>query len=340
MKKNKLLLLMPFILSSVVITGCDINDLLNNNTSDKEDSTIDDPDKTISDSDESSEDPDINDDPSDDPINTSDEIIVKKTFSDTNTQNYYSSINISKDNSELRKNLCSKINYHTALSYKPGVWNAYKTTDTNAEGKVYCIYTGLTFNYGTTDGGQQDQGTGGTAEGQFYNREHTSPKSWFGSTGPEYTDLYNVYPTDKYINGKRGNMDYGEVGNATITSSNGSKIGVSKRSDNAATVFEIADEYKGDIARSYFYMATCYMNSTAWNGNCDSKVYSVSSTGIDLSQHGIDLLLKWAHNDPVSEKEIARNNAVYALQGNRNPFIDYENLETYIWTPSANYLDM
>ena len=338
MKANKLILLIPFILGSAVVTSCDFSDISKDTTNDNGNSSDD---SNGESSDNSNEDSSNNgDNTNGNTGDVSNKDIVKKTFNDSNIQNYYSTIDISKDNNDLRKNLCSKINKHSVISYKPGLWNAYKTTDTNSSGEIVCIYTGLTFKYGTTNGGQQDQGTGGTAEGQFYNREHTSPKSWFGSTGPEYSDIFNVYPTDKYINGKRGNMDYGEVGTATITSSNGSKIGVSKRSDNVATVFEIADEYKGDIARSYFYMATCYMNSTSWNGKCTSKVYSVTSSGINLSQHGIDLLLKWAHNDPVSEKEIARNNAIYALQGNRNPFIDYQNLETYIWTPSANYLEM
>ena len=303
MKMNKLLLLIPFILSTAAIVSC--GNPNNDETDDNKD------------------------------INS----LVKETFTDNSIKTYYDSISISKNNSDLKKSLNSLIKTHKTLSYG-NLWTAYKTTDTNSDGKIYCIYTGLSYNYGKTNRGQQDQGSGGTAEGQYYNREHTSPQKWYGGSGPEYTDLFNVYPTDKYINGKRGDMDFGEVGTATTTSSNGSKIGVSKRSDNVATVFEIADEFKGDIARSYFYMATCYMNSTSWYGKCDSKVYSVTPTGINLSQHGIDLLLKWAHNDPVSEKEIARNNAIYALQGNRNPFIDYENLETYIWTPSANYLEM
>ena len=303
MTMNKLLLLIPFILSTAAIVSCG----------------------------------NPNNDATDDNKDTSS--LVKETFTDNSIKTYYDSISISKNNPDLKKSLNSLIKTHTTLSYEK-LWTAYKTTDTNSDGKIYCIYTGLSYNYGKTNGGQQDPGTGGKVEGQYYNREHTSPKSWFGGSGPEYTDLFNVYPTDKYINGQRGKMDFGEVGTATITSSNGSKIGVSKRSDNVATVFEIADEFKGDIARSYFYMATCYMNSTSWYGKCDSKVYSVTPTGINLSQHGVDLLLKWAHNDPVSEKEIARNNAIYALQGNRNPFIDYENLETYIWTPSANYLEM
>ena len=263
MKTNKLLLLIPFILSTAAIVSCGN---ANNDTNS----------------------------------------LVKETFTDNSIKTYYDSISISKKNPDLKKSLNSLIKTHTTLSYEK-LWTAYKTTDTNSDGKIYCIYTGLSYNYGKTNGGQQDPGTGGKVEGQYYNREHTSPKSWFGKSGPEYTDLFNVYPTDKYINGKRGDMDFGEVGTATTTSSNGSKIGVSKRSDNVETVFEIADEFKGDIARSYFYMATCYMNSTSWNGKCTSKVYSVTTTGINLSQHGIDLLLKWAHNDPVSEKEIARN---------------------------------
>ena len=262
----------------------------------------------------------------------------KPTFTDAQITAYYSSIDFSLTGDNLRRSLNTKIKNHNDIGYD-GLWTAYKTTDNDGAGKIFCMYTGLSFFYGKGNGGQQDGGSGGTAEGQYYNREHTTPQSWFGKSGPERSDLFNVYPTDKYINGKRGDMDYGEVGTATIESSNGCKVGVSRRSDNANTVFEIADEFKGDIARSYFYMATRYMYSTSWGG-CSSKVYKTTSSSVTLSQHGIDLLMKWAANDPVSQREIDRNNAVYALQNNRNPFIDYPDLASKIWTPSSNYLSM
>ena len=317
MKNKRLILLIPLLIGISSLSACNTSNSSNENTHESKDDNND---------------------------LSVDENLISTTYTDKSIKEYYASISMTKNNLELKNKLCEKISNHKNLTYGD-LWTSYKTTDTNNEGKIICIYSNFTFNYGTSTGGQQLGNNTVSREGQYYNREHTTPRSWFGGSSkktsmPEHNDLFNVYPTDAKVNNIRGTYDYGEVGNSSYTSSNGSKLGVSRRDDNVSTVFEIADEYKGDIARSYFYMATRYMKSTYWYNKCDSKVYSVTPTGINLSQHGIDLLLKWAHNDPVSEKEIARNNAIYALQGNRNPFIDYENLETYIWTPSANYLEM
>jgi len=135
-------------------------------------------------------------------------------------QGYYN--NATGSGYTLKTQLFNIINPHTIISYSPGLWNLYAVSDVKADGKVWDIYTSCTFTFGTGPGGNQDQGTGGTSECQFFNKEHTFPKSWFGGVSGTamYSDAFHVMPTDKKVNGLRGNNAYGIVGNATYTSSN------------------------------------------------------------------------------------------------------------------------
>ena len=92
----------------------------------------------------------------------------------------------------------------------------------------------------------------------MYNREHTVPQSIFNEALPMKSDLHHLYPTDKYVNNRRSNYPHAVVATTKWTSQNGSKLGSSDTTANfglsAANVFEPIDEYKGDIARTYFYM--------------------------------------------------------------------------------------
>ena len=238
----------------------------------------------------------------------------------------------------LKTQLYSIINPHTVITYT-GLWDLYYTSDVRTDGKVWDIYSNCNFIFGTfaATGGNQDNGTGGTVECDKYNREHTFPKSWFGAgtTTPMYTDAFHVMPTDKKDNSMRGNMPYGKVGTSTFTTSNGSKIGncISPNTPASLTVFEPADQYKGDIARNYFYMATCYQNLISSWQNIDpngAKVLDGSSDKV-YQQWYLDLMYSWHIADPVSQKEIDRNNAVYAVQGNRNPYIDHPEWVQVVW---------
>ena len=161
------------------------------------------------------------------------------------------------------------------------------------------------------------------------NREHSFPKSWWGGSTsiPPYVDLNHLYPSEMKANTAKSNYPLGEVSSASFN--NGvSKVGtpVSGHGGGASTVFEPADEYKGDFARTYFYMVTCYQNMT-WKYTYMAQNNAYPS----LQPWAIKMLLKWAADDPVSQKEIDRNEAVYRIQNNRNPFIDFPNLAEYIW---------
>jgi endonuclease I len=244
----------------------------------------------------------------------------------------------------LKTQLYNKINPHNIIVYGSGLWNLYPSTDMRPDGFVWDIYSNCNFIFGTVaNGGNQDDGTLGNIECQRFNKEHTFPKSWFGGVNgtPMYSDAFQVMPTDKKANGLRGNLAYGIVDPAVTNSiGNGWKIGscVAPNYPYTLPVFEPTNEFKGDIARNYFYMATCYENLIAsWqtnNPNGDTALDGSSDKVFE--QWYLDLMYSWHINDPVSQKEIDRNNAVYPVQGNRNPFIDHPEWVFAIWGTYLN----
>ena len=241
---------------------------------------------------------------------------------------YYNSA-VGKSDATLRTSLESIItNGSVVLTYTPGLWNAYATTDINpATGKIWDMYSNCSFTWSV----DQNKGTTGP-ECTNYNREHSVPNSWWGGiqTVPQYSDIVHLVPTDSYVNAQRGNNPYGEVGTPSYTSGNGSKLGSSSIAEYSGVVFEPINEYKGDFARIYFYIATRYASDCGtWTQGQGSVIFGTPTLG--LSTYAINLFLKWSRQDPVSSKEISRNNAIYVVQKNRNPFIDHPELAEYIW---------
>jgi endonuclease I len=236
----------------------------------------------------------------------------------------------------LKTSLYNKIKTHTALSYSE-LWTAFQTTDKRADGKVWDIYSNTT-NY--TFGIDQDAGSGGSTEGEFYNREHSFPNSWFGGVkdSPMYTDLFHMYPSDKLVNNRRSNYPFGNVVTVSYSSNNGYSLLGTSAEVSGLTVFEPADELKGDLARSYFYMATRYENLVAsWTSNANTEMLG-GNPYLAFSPWAKQLLLEWSRLDPVSAKEIARNNVIYTnFQHNRNPYIDFPSLAEYVWGDSTTY---
>lgn len=163
-----------------------------------------------------------------------------------------------------------------------------------------------------------------------WNKEHVCCQSWLGS-GPMVSDMFNVYPTDARINNLRSNYPYGVVSTFSGFSGDPDKHGLGKLGSSKAgvgTVYEPDDRYKGDFARTFFYMVARYRSNVLNSGN-GSRMFSSNPT--NLTTYALNFLLQWHRNDPVSEKEIDRNQAVYGEQNNRNPFIDYPDLVEYIW---------
>jgi endonuclease I len=231
-------------------------------------------------------------------------------------EGYYSSAT-GKSGEELQQALHEIIDGHTVLTYS-ALWSAVQTTDKKADGTVWDMYSdipGGTPPYTYTF--VSDQCGNYSGEGSCYNREHSFPRSWFADASPMFTDLFHIYPTDGYVNGQRGNYPFGETDTPQWTSQNGSKRGPCSVNGYTGIVFEPIDEYKGDFARTYFYMAVRYFNEdSGWPG-------SPMVDGAQLKPWAKEMMVQWHSDDPVSEKETGRNNAVYALQGNRNPFIDH-----------------
>ena len=222
-----------------------------------------------------------------------------------------------------------------------GLYNTYLTSDVDLyyenNGSMLDMYsekpTGLdSYEYFyNSNPSQQDMGTGGTAEGQFYNREHIIPQSVFNQATPQRSDAHFVVPSDKYVNGQRGSFPFGVVASASNTYSNGSKRGTSGITGYSGTVFEPIDEFKGDIARMHFYFATRYESTIANYNMYDMFIFQNNSQV--FTDTFLSLLLQWHTNDPVSIREIDRNNAIFVEQNNRNPFIDHPEYVNAIWSP-------
>lgn len=226
---------------------------------------------------------------------------------------------------------------YNALTYGE-VWTAYQTTDmhrndANTADIIWDMYSDnpagaepYTFTYNTNQCGNYN------SEADCYNREHSFPKSWFNDAYPMYTDLNHLFATDGYVNNRRGNQPYGEVVAPTWTSQNGSKLGPNIYPGFSGVVFEPRNEYKGDLARGQLYMVTRYESLVAgWQGNGNANDILNGTTFPALDNWYIAMLFTWHINDPVSTKEINRNNAVFALQGNRNPFIDHPEYVYKVW---------
>lgn len=169
------------------------------------------------------------------------------------------------------------------------------------------------------------------------NREHSFPKSWWGGNTDvsAYVDLNHLYPSEAVTNQAKSNYPLGEVDRSqrltyptNLSEPHTSYVGypVAGQGGGSSTVFEPADEYKGDFARTYFYMVTCYQDLT-WK----YKYMVAQETYPTLTGWAQKLLLQWHRQDPVSQKELDRNDAVYKIQNNRNPFIDHPELAEYIW---------
>lgn len=239
--------------------------------------------------------------------------------------NFYSSCE-GKTGRELLKSLNIVVGPHTNVGYDK-LWDVYKTSDVRSDGTLWDIYSTKAWPADFTRCGNYQR------VGDCVNREHSFPKSWFGGkVDPMYADAYHLYPTDGKVNGLRGNYPYGECAYGTTESPVGDikplgRKGSSTFPGYSGIVFEPDDEYKGDLARSYFYMAAAYNDKiSGWTSDMlEGNDYPAYTTW------AVNLLLKWNRQDPVSQKEIDRNEAVSVHQHNRNPFIDHPELAEYIW---------
>lgn len=240
--------------------------------------------------------------------------------------NYYQSAT-GKSGAALKTALFSIISKGSVNVGYDGLFTVYLDSDLRSDGKIWDMYSN------TTNYEPGDHTSGYKKEGDCYNREHSVPQSWFSKGSPMRSDAFHVVPTDGYVNNRRGNVPFGETNSPTYESNNKfSKVGPCSVSGYTGTIFEPDDDYKGDFARIYFYMATRYEDVISnWSGG----VFGQSKyPGIVKWQ--LDMLMRWSREDPVSQKEIDRNNGVYKHQKNRNPFVDFPGLEEYVWGNKTN----
>jgi len=307
--------------------------------------------------------------------------LVLQAQAPNNTGTYYQKAN-GKKGAELKKAFFEIIKNPSVIHYD-SLWTAYNTSDVRElEGKqiIWDMYSGIsryplyTYPHGT--------GSGNTEGVKGIQREHSMVKKWFNPTDapasgsksyddvrPMYSDIVHVIPTDAVCNNNRNDLCYGEIpadqvdwwssGNFCAKSKTGgcSTPGWADQVANPGKtrVFEPNDEYKGDLARIYFYMVTCYEPGYfSWIPIRDDAKKKTGEMGVLTGNHcgtwtcdmfdlgdddpyqpfapwAFDMLMRWAKDDPVSKKELDRNEVIWKFQGNRNPFVDYPGLEDYIW---------
>lgn len=242
---------------------------------------------------------------------------------------YYTSVDGTKGGEPLKTALYNLIKNHKQISYGSGessTWGAFYTTDAiveNGKRRVLDMYSSEKRYFGSK---------GSVISGM--NIEHSVAKSWWGGTkNNAYCDIHHLNPSDQNANSRKSNYPLGEL--TSVSWDNGvTFVGKAMIDGTSQNAYEPCDEYKGDFARVFMYMFTCYQDLT-WEKTWMNYAKSTYPT---LKPWAVELLLKWHKQDPVSEKEVNRNNAVYAVQGNRNPYVDYPQLADYVWGDSVNYV--
>lgn len=246
----------------------------------------------------------------------------------TDLETYYVSVS-NKTGDAIVTSLHDKIDGHTSISYS-GLEPYYAKTDLTTEGKIWDMYSTCSFT--TKDANCQQ-----SRVCDCWNKEHSIPQSWFNEGSPMKSDLFHVVPTDARVNNFRSNLPYGETSSTAYIDNNSHSLGhlgSSNFSGYSGKVYEPDDEYKGDFARTYMYMVVRYMDKNFTQSNEGKVMFSYNSGATiknTFTSYSVSLLMKWHRQDPVSQKEIDRNNAVYGIQNNRNPFIDYPYLAEFIW---------
>lgn len=243
-------------------------------------------------------------------------------------KDYFASIDGVKGGADMKNALYKIIKEHKKISYGSGedkTWGAFYTTDAvveNGKRRVLDMYSNEERFFGSK---------GSKIDGM--NIEHSVAKSWWGGNeNNAYHDLHHLNPSDQTANSRKSNYPLGEL--TSISWNNGvTFVGKATIDGSSTNAYEPCDEYKGDFARVFMYMFTCYQDLT-WKYTWMNYEESTYPT---LKPWAVELLLKWHKQDPVSEKEIKRNNAVYEIQGNRNPYVDYPQLADYVWGDSINY---
>lgn len=237
-------------------------------------------------------------------------------------EGYYDNA-IGKKKAELKTTLFNIIKKANVLGYGSGAgktWSGFVQVDVDKNGYYVDMYSSNKVK------------ANGNSAGSGMNIEHSFAKSWWGRTKNQaYQDIQQLRPSNSTANSAKGSWPMAEVDGDGKYNNGVIKVGKStNRPGGSIDAWEPSDEFKGDFARIYMYMVTCYEDfDQKWTGNStpqlDNNTYPV------FEPWTVDLLLEWAREDPVSDWEIQRNDKVYLIQGNRNPYVDYPELAEYVW---------
>lgn len=240
-------------------------------------------------------------------------------------EGYYSSLK-GKKGAELKTAIWKIIKNAKVLEYGSGdqsTWWGFYVTDVTDDG--YCI-----DRYSPRNSWQKYGRRGSSISGM--NIEHSFAQSWWGKTNCNLKkDLFNIMPCESKINSSKGNRGMGIV--TKVTNTNGAtKVGSGA---NGLSLWEPADEWKGDFARGYMYIVTAYEDyANKWQSEGSNSLYN--NTYPTLQKWAYTLYIQWAKADKPDALEIKRNNDVAKIQGNRNPYVDFPNLMEYVWGDSTN----
>lgn len=241
------------------------------------------------------------------------------------------------------KNIVTSGHTYNASSYD-NLFTAYASTDRDYyyenDGSLLDIYsenpTGSETSYNIPN---DECGGNITGEGQCYNREHLFPQGFFNNSDalPMISDIHTVVPTDGFVNNGRSNYPFGIVSNTNTSYANESKWGTGNNYGYTNRVFEPIDEFKGDIARALLYFAVRYednWNDNGWEAPDASPYNPLNGTSDQFYETWfINTMLDWHAADPVSQRELDRNDEAYNFQGNANPFVNHPEYAALIWNP-------
>lgn len=231
---------------------------------------------------------------------------------------YYSSLD-GRSGSALRGAIKALADGHTRVTYGSKSWQGFEKTNVRTVNGRRAWWDMYSNNIVYLPGHDA------------LNIEHSVANSWWGGktgNGEAYADLHHLNPSDQNANNTKSNWPPGEVTGTPAFDNGMLLVGTPAEGlgGGAPKVFEPADEYKGDFARAYFYVFTAY-GDINW---LDQYSY-VYGAGGELQPWAVEMLLRWNREDPVDSWEMNRNEEIYGLQKNRNPFIDYPQLADYLW---------
>ncbi len=259
-------------------------------------------------------------------------IVLSQSLFATFPLSYYYTLD-GKSSAALKTELHNILMADTSRYYSYGsganhTWNGFYYTDRDTINNLVIDMYSDSLRYFASDYITQNYPGFGTK----IHIEHSLPKSWWGShEWAAYKDLNHLFPADGSTNLSKSDNPLGIVSGKPTKNNGVSKIGPGDYPGYTGNVFEPADQYKGDFARAYFYMATAYEHyKNLWVASKSENIMQNNTYPV-FKEWAVQLLLQWHRQDPVSAKELTRNEKVYSIQGNRNPFIDYPQLAEYVW---------